>query len=1107
MTVETEVATLTTAVDNLTSAVNVSKATLDTKVANAVTAKTAAELAETHAETAETNALASKNAAAASASAAAISEANTSAVATGGTGSITPTAGKLPIADSEGNIADGWLSPESKAMSKTEFFALAEKRKRDSAGSGFSEWGKHYLGTDNVNNGLWDIPSSPNMLRMGMESGGGASRTEYPISNVNGVTHALRRINTTNVTRNYITFPPAPDGTKTYDSATGAVVTHASAAEAFEGLVTNGDFRNGDDGSWNLSGSGSGTITVDATGASFNGNNTSASCYLSNSTTYPAGTHRIEINSTSNQPSVWVSLGGVYNQVGLKKGVTTLEITHSGGGLSVNPRTPNTATKILSVSVMPATESVITSRQDFGFIESWHEKISEKDAVFPLGNVQYGASSWEGMSTHNITESWSEAPNIAQGYSAFGEWDTATLGRGRRWSTLSAANKAKFLEDPENNIYSDGDDLIQVRYRVRVVEGLGDSWEYTSPYLAPDSKVLSYSEASSEVRVKPKGSLTSIADDLASYSSAVAGDYMSSSAVAALVEGIDGDVGVWKVRTSNAASYAHNGLCFAIPLFLVQRRNQGAYHPVFNAEGCTTWWDEAKVASSNRIWHGTDTHIATSALECFYKKADGGWAAGTRGNIATGISGRPDSKAFDAIYASDVQDLRMSSKSLPLAEIREKYKRMAIAGEVRGFEAVPFTIAKDVNSPANSQISGGRIINYLNSGDFFKGYATDAWQPVIGGYVVRKSDGLLRAVKEVTYSSSADKSSIKLVGDDAWSYDSFFVGGFNQTHKQAKPTWTDIIGSPANIAATFPNGVEGQWIPVIPVTGTTVTAKLNRKSLETTIARESTGDSGVTWGANPVTLNTTLNEWTAAFGGSSVYIIHYETQAHFTQDESNSKVLDLGSVFGSSDHRMVYGGLLSDSLVGKVSTVSGADTKKYKPVLGFTLDTFKLHTSSTVLPEHSVMNLAGTGAAVKTLDYLSSENNVAKLCYAYKEMKFDSSADAIADAQGVSYGAWTALTKGTIYRFSSNGSITGNDVVYALAATTNSRAFNSGDLSLINGEFANASGWLVLWDGNGFGDNNKFEITNNQSTLTDDNGNTVLYGTASFNTQHFVIEE
>ena len=46
-----------------------------------------------------------------------------------------------------------------------------------------------------------------------------------------------------------------------------------------------------------------------------------------------------------------------------------------------------------------------------------------------------------------------------------------------------------------------------------------------------------------------------------------------------------------------------------------------------------------------------------------------------------------------------------------------------------------------------------------------------------------------------------------------------------------------------------------------------------------------------------------------------------------------------------------------------------------------------------------------------------------------------------------------------------------------------------------------------LYDGNGWGDNNKFEITDNRATQTDDNGNTVKYGTASFNTQYFITEE
>ena len=43
----------------------------------------------------------------------------------------------------------------------------------------------------------------------------------------------------------------------------------------------------------------------------------------------------------------------------------------------------------------------------------------------------------------------------------------------------------------------------------------------------------------------------------------------------------------------------------------------------------------------------------------------------------------------------------------------------------------------------------------------------------------------------------------------------------------------------------------------------------------------------------------------------------------------------------------------------------------------------------------------------------------------------------------------------------------------------------------------------MIYDG-GWGDNNKFEIANNQESFTDDNGNTGLRGTASFNTQYFI---
>lgn len=113
------------------------------------------------------------------------------------------------------------------------------------------------------------------------------------------------------------------------------------------------------------------------------------------------------------------------------------------------------------------TSSVI-ARKDFAFLECWHEKISDKDVVYPLGSTQYGVGIWSGISLSNTVE--------PQGYSAFGVWDTETRGYGVTWSTLSKASKTKFVQDHENNIYSDNGELTQVRYRIRVIKALDDTW-------------------------------------------------------------------------------------------------------------------------------------------------------------------------------------------------------------------------------------------------------------------------------------------------------------------------------------------------------------------------------------------------------------------------------------------------------------------------------------------------------------------------------------------------------------------------------------------------------------------------------------------------------
>ena len=63
--------------------------------------------------------------------------------------------------------------------------------------------------------------------------------------------------------------------------------------------------------------------------------------------------------------------------------------------------------------------NVITSRQDLSFVECWHEDCSEKGVILPLGNSQYGANTYNGITLSLLTDL-----GVAQGYSAFGEFDT-----------------------------------------------------------------------------------------------------------------------------------------------------------------------------------------------------------------------------------------------------------------------------------------------------------------------------------------------------------------------------------------------------------------------------------------------------------------------------------------------------------------------------------------------------------------------------------------------------------------------------------------------------------------------------------------------------------
>jgi hypothetical protein len=867
----------------------------------------------------------------------------------------------------------------SQTMTKAESDALAALNIETDAGSGFSQWGKQRNDSTftPINNGMTANVAIPNILRLGYDFNVGVSRTEYSIVNVNGVAARISSTDVSSEALSQLTFPPAPDGTKTYDSSTGAVVQHATSAAAF--------------------------------------------------------------------------------------------------------------------SAETATNKVIISRQDFTFLEGFHEVISDKDVVYPLGNVQYGVSTWEGITLSNTL--------VAQGYSAFGEWDTVTKGYGVTWSTLTLAQKLLFVQDKENNIYLDGDDYVQIRYRIRVIEGLGDTWLNAK---ANGSNNAFRYDSTNHVIAQGK---SIVPVTLVTFVNNFRYTSNGSKTIGAYSLGTNG-------TASDVTTIAHRGLCFAIPIALVQRRNEGAYHPFYNSNG-TRRLNTTTSNAQGEPWYSGIARPITSTEQCFNivdaSTSTESGAAQQSGYIGL-LSGRSDDKFYDAIYASDVEDNRMSTEDLPYSEIRKRHKRDSISGEVRGFEGVPFTDTF-VSNKTSTNTGLSTIIVLVSDVLGYTAYSGSTIKVL--GKALNNTTGKTYTLNAI--SSDGNKlyintvESISHLTGQSWS----LCLGRLSTHKQANPTWTDIVGTPANIAATFPNGVEGQWIPVIP-NGVIDLFPLNRKALSTTASGlERTDNNGTSWVSPAGVISGTTNEWTATDNpASNVALLHYETQAHFTQVALNSKVLDLGSVWAGSHPNSDWGCILQSSLINVVGI--GASNPRlgnfgevrnyvFRPSDGTLFD------DSNSSPTHDTISIENA-TAVKTLDYLSSLDGVATLNYAYKEMVYDDSLDGANEFIQV-----TTANQGSLSPVAGNYYKVDPNVSSSLAGLTLYSEITSGGLfndfawvilsdGRIGRDNTSSSVYFTVWDGNGFGDNNKFEIIDNQGTLTDDNGKPALYGSALFYTQYFIKE-
>ncbi|KAF7770016.1 hypothetical protein PCIT_a2958 [Pseudoalteromonas citrea] len=1076
--------------------------------------------------------------------------------------------GKVAFKDLAGNthqvdtlatiIADAEkINPNPHVMTKAQFDALRDIRKKQYAGSGFVEWGKCYQPEGRwspkwINNGLYQSALSTgyaNELLMGSQgtSPQGVSNTDYPESVIDGVTHKLSLINSSNLDlMNRIKFPAAPDGTKTYDSATGIVTEHASAAEAFEGLVKNGDFRKGDNGDWtvptgyNIT---DGSLNADGTGARYT-KVTQGPITIDNGITHKlvVSVNNVSSSSISICATGSPSFTGAWGRINVNAGETgTFEVEFtpdkSTAYVLVQANTANQIFSLSSVSVIPATEQVITSRKDLVFLESWHEKIADKDVVYPLGNVQYGANSYDGIVLLNNL--------VAQGYSAFGEWDADTTGYGAKWSSLSEANRAKLLANPAHNIYYDPEAkaYIQVRYRIRVVEGLGDDWInlYPTGRYSNVTEWSRYGSSSSKRITFVQGNATSISTKVF-LSKDHAGSFDRKS-----------DKGIVEAETSD---YSINSRVMGVPIALVQRMNQGAYHPSYNPMGCSTfissggdaavhWYDE-KLNEPNRT--SDCFNVATGVYPFTRGVAYGDSNRDFSGKLkqahvnGSGITGRSDQyKFYDAIYAGQVEDLRLNANKLDMIQLREESIRKAVTGEMRGKGKVPFTVFNQgkclssgfaiyihsINSLSTligegTYYNARKYISALENGAIFEGASiaikfTDAGDTDLASYAggVQLNEWLYLNKFQIMNSKNHIGCINPNTGNNNW----FSTGAAqtisaeilmpteNETAEFDSLPWVDIIGDPERIAATFPDGIVGQWIPKIP-NGIIDEFPLNKKysGSGSDIQRSYTTNNGTSWTSSNILLsNPTANSTVFTnMPATQVTLYEYISPSNFTEPSNSSVVVgDVGNVYATQSRLVDYGNRLQASLTGNIGKrEGGAYLQEYVPVTKHTnyapAGTLGWTSAIGDEPLHTPLSLDtpnDSSPAVKALSTVTEKDGLLYFQLHGAELKY--TARTTANMTVINAGSPTgSITKGKVYLFKGFDNALINRPIIAIenhvGTTWRKHDFDGYTINSTGQviDHGNVNGLLRAFESR-WGDDQVIPIVNGEDVKTDLNGNTV----------------
>ena len=854
---------------------------------------------------------------------------------------------------------------EANMMTKAQFNALADERKANRAGSGFDEMGKHpanIVAYPNVNDGLSTNAVYVNQFYIGENSVPiGSGKTNYPISLVNGIIQKLININTISTNRNLIILPTAPtiypyDTVLTAEQIASGVVKHADASNS--GLIVNGKFDVDTSGWINTTNS---TLSVDSNKLKITLSNFGAA--RQTISTVVGKKYIIEADITSNTTTTRLI---AFNSSAVQIASGTANIL----GRNILEFTATTTTSRIdiysdtsgiilvdNIAVYPADA---ISRSDLVFLESWHEDISEKNFVYPLGNTQYLGANTDGLT--GITNG-----NFTgfETYSLFGNFQaqSALIGKGYVWSSLTEAQKKAFISNPENNCYLDGDKTIQVRYRVRVLIG-----ENTN--------------SMAKATIQGKAVIPSTVLFTAPVTTVDAGLYSNTS-----------------------STYTYYGTSIgAVSIANVSRKNQGMYHPVYNANG-------SKKASDGNFWYNTAVSF-TSISDCF----DPAKLLTASGYIGT-VSGRPDGLFYDQVHEGDILDLRNSSKKV------EDYNRLIsrefnklVAGTYRGKEG-EWIIDKYSSGSWNAEsweTTYGGSTRIFISGNLL-GLATSAWYGS-SSYIDTTVDikvsndlGIYKKCVSAQFDGTNTRVYIHpMYGNCTSEFTSgstlYLIASKNTTRTKSNTLLhCDIIGNPTNYPTAWKqNGVFGTPL-IVAEDGTSLlpdgakdTFKLSRKANATPLLCLRSTDNGATWTSFTPTFSTTTNEITLTDEpAGNLVMVYYQTHTSMAVPVVNMGVLEIGDIFTTQGS-----GALINTLINKSGTVISEVTTYTSKIVQF-VEKPLLASSGTLEgqmlrqnyygynPSHSAITLyQNTNTpTVKVFPYLTRTNGKAYLNLVFKEMK------------------------------------------------------------------------------------------------------------------------